>query len=166
MEGGRGESLPVSRMWNVSPFYLDLTGVYATHGCLESFLHFLGRPIDGMRRRDQCVVDRQRRNAINIRCSQRTQYQFAIDAHQAHAGIRAKGVPDRLVALLDGGQQLDGISTAHPRFVGKRSHRAPLIAGVQRDIETELNLIPRKIIDLVGVTVEFDTPFAVEDRGV
>jgi hypothetical protein len=31
-------------MWNLFPFYLDLTVVYATHGCLENLDHFLCRP--------------------------------------------------------------------------------------------------------------------------
>jgi hypothetical protein len=74
-------------MWNLSPFYFDMTGVYATYDYLEGFDHFLCRPVDGMRRRYQCVVDRQCWDAIIVRRPERAQYQFAIDAHQAHAGI-------------------------------------------------------------------------------
>src|ERR1700682_835595 len=78
---------PFSHMWNLYSFYPDLTGVYATHHRLESFDHVLYHPIDGMRRRDQCVVDRQCRDAITVRRSESAEYQFAINAHQAHAGI-------------------------------------------------------------------------------
>jgi hypothetical protein len=35
-------------MWNLSPFYLNPTRVYATHDFLEDFDHFLCRPIHGM----------------------------------------------------------------------------------------------------------------------
>jgi hypothetical protein len=153
-------------MWNPFLFYLDLTGVYTTHGLLERLEHFLSRPIDGMRRRDQRVVDRQRRDAITIRCSECTQYQFAIDPHQTNAGIWAKSFADLLVALLDSDQQLGGIGTAHPSIVGKRTHGGTLIAGVQGDVEPELDLISGEIVDVVSVTKEFNAPFTLEDRGV
>jgi hypothetical protein len=119
-----------------------------------------------MRRRDQCVVDRQRRDAINIRGSERTQYQFAIYAHQAHASIRAKGVADGFVALFDGRQQLGGTAAAYLSVMGESPHGGALIAGVHRDVEPQLDLIPGEIVDLVSVTMESDAPFTVEDRGV
>ena len=127
------EPLPVSHMWNLSAFYLDLTVVYATHDCLESFDHFLCRSIDGMCRRDQRVMDRQCCKTIVVRRSERAQYQFAVDPHQAHAGIGAKGFADRLVSLFDGSQQLGGIGTASRR------------AGVARRAVVSVDIRPTRI---------------------
>jgi hypothetical protein len=161
-----GETPPFSHMWNLFLFYLDLAGVYATYEGLENFNHFLCCTIDGMQRRDQCIVDRQRRDAFIIRCSERTQYQFAVYSHQADAGIRAKSVADGLVAFFDGGQQLCGAARAYPRVISERAHGGPLIAGVHRDVEPQLDLIPGESVDLISVTMKSDAPFTVEDRGV
>jgi hypothetical protein len=46
-------------MWNLYPFYLYPTGIYATDGFLKRFDHVLGRPTDRTRRCDghPSVVD-------------------------------------------------------------------------------------------------------------
>jgi len=70
------------------------------------------------------------------------------------------------VALFDRGQQLGGVATAYPSVISERPHSGALIAGVNRDVEPQLDLIPGKRVDLVSITIESDAPFTVEDRGV
>lgn len=73
---------------------------------------------------------------------------------------------DGFVALFDGRQQLGGTTATYPRVIGERPHGGALIAGVHRDVKSQLDLLPREIVDLVSVTMEFDAPFTVQDRGV
>jgi hypothetical protein len=54
-------------MWNPGRFYFDLAGVCASYHPLENLHHFLGRQIDAARRCDQCIVDRERAEAIIVR---------------------------------------------------------------------------------------------------
>ena len=149
-------------MWNLSPFYLDLAGVYATHDGLKGFDHFLCCPIDGMRRRDQCVVDRQRRDAFVIRCPERTQYQFAVDAHQTNADIGEKRFADLLVAIFDSGENAGGIGTVCPNALGKGTYGRTSVRGIHRDVEPGLYVVPGIVADLVGVPTQLYASFAVE----
>jgi hypothetical protein len=78
-------------------------------------------------------------------------------------GVR---VADGLVALFDGGQQLCGTARTYSGVISERAYGGPPIAGVHRDVEAQLDLIPGEVVDLISVTMEFDAPFTVEDRGV
>jgi hypothetical protein len=55
---GRRKPAPLylSHMWNLYPFYLYPTGVYATDGFLKRFDHVLGRPTDRTRRCEERVM--------------------------------------------------------------------------------------------------------------
>ena len=116
-------------MWNLYPFYLDLTGVYATNQSLKCLDHFFLHQTDGTCRRDERVMDWQGSDTFIVHRFERAEDQLAVDAHQAHPGVCAKGFADRLVALLDGGEQFAGVDTAYRGFVGKRTHSRALIPG-------------------------------------
>jgi hypothetical protein len=141
-------------MWNLYLLYPDLTGVYPTDDRLEGFDHVRLRLADVPGRCDESVMDWKCTEAIIIRCSKRPKYQLAVDAHQAHSGIRTKRIADRLVTLFDSGQKLRGIGAARPNAIGKRIDRRASIRGVHGNVEPSFDVIPGKLIDVIWVADE------------